>query len=120
MIPLITSYLMLQKVNMEENYYFSNLKDPDENGDTVNKKYVDTKVADLPLYVKRDGSLKMTGNLSFNNNRIYALPLPTGPQQPATKVYVDNALQNKAENSEVILRDGSQSMTGNLQMGSKI
>ena len=29
----------------------------------------------------------------MNDNRIYSLPLPTGPQQPATKKYVyDNAL----------------------------
>ena len=50
----------------------------------------------------------MTGNLSFNNKRIYGLPLPTGPQQPATKVYVDNALQKKADGDEVLLLDGSK------------
>ena len=62
----------------------------------------------------------------MNDNKIYGLPQPTGSQQPTTKKYVDdkNALQDtaindKAEKSDVSLLDGSQAMTGNLQMGSK-
>ena len=62
----------------------------------------------------------------MSNFRIYNLPLPAGPRQPATKTYVDQkntqqdiAINSKAEGDEVLLLDGSKSMTGNLQMGKK-
>ena len=62
----------------------------------------------------------------MSNFRIYNFPLPTSPQQPATKNYVDQkdtqqdiAINSKAERDEVLLLDGSKSMMGNLQMGSK-
>ena len=52
-------------------------------------------------------------NISMNDSRIYDLPQPTGPQQPATKKYVDDNL------TSFLKLDGSRAMTGNLQMGSK-
>ena len=62
----------------------------------------------------------------MNGFRIFALPLPTGSQQPATKTYVDQknsqqdiAINSKVEKDEVLFLDGSKSMTGNLQMGKK-
>ena len=62
----------------------------------------------------------------MNNFRIFNLPNPSGPQQPATKNYVDQknaqqdiAINSKAERDEVLLLDGSKSMTGHLQMGKK-
>ena len=62
----------------------------------------------------------------MNNFRIFNLPNPSGPQQPATKNYVDQkntlqdiAINSKAEKDEVLLLDGSKSMTDNLQMGKK-
>ena len=49
-------------------------------------------------------------DINMNENRIYSLPLPTGPQQPATKKYVDDSF---------LKLDGSRAMTDNLHMGSK-
>ena len=41
------------------------MKDPTDDKDASNKKYVDDKIlnADLTPYLKRDGSVSMTGNL---------------------------------------------------------
>ena len=55
-------------------------------------------------------------NINMNDNRIYGLPLPTGPQQPATKEYVDD---NRPSTTEFLKLDGSRAMNGNLKMGSK-
>ena len=61
----------------------------------------------------------------MSNFRIYNLPLPAGPRQPATKTYVDqknsqdiaiNSKASKAEGDEVLFLDGSKGMTGNFQM----
>ena len=52
-------------------------------------------------------------NISMNDSRIYDLPQPTGPQQPATKKYVDDNL------TSFIKLDGSRAMTGNLKMDKK-
>ena len=53
-------------------------------------------------------------NISMNDSRIYDLPQPTGPQQPATKKYVDDNL------TSFMKLDGSRAMTGNLKMGKKV
>ena len=66
--------------------------------------------------------------INMNGERVINLGEPTGSKGAATKRYVDteNAKQDiainslsttKAEKTHVILRDGSQSMTGNLDMG---
>ena len=49
----------------------------------------------------------MTGNLDMQNNRIYNLPLPTGDNQPTTKIFSDVTY---------LKRDGTSSMGGNLNM----
>ena len=75
---------------------------------------------------KKDEVALLSGknNIFMNNFRIFNLPLPTGPNLPATKTYVDKknkqqdiAINSKAEGDKVLLLDGSKSMTGNLQMG---
>lgn len=76
---------------------------------TVTRKVNDLDAEDL-TFVKLDGSRKLTGNLDVNNhlisngalykcsfnttvdakgNTIYGLPLPTGDNYAATKIYVD-------------------------------
>lgn len=52
----------------------SNLNTPVNNTDAANKKYVDDKIADIPQpdmsdYLKRDGSLPMTGTLNFEDRK---------------------------------------------------
>ena len=98
----------------------------------VSKKYVDDENArqDIAINSKAEKNevalLRAKDNINMSNFRIYNLPLPTSPQQPATKTYVDQkdsqqdiAINSKAERDEVLLLDGSKSMMGNLQMGSK-
>ena len=98
----------------------------------ASKKYVDDKNArqDIAINSKPEKNevalLRAKNNINMSNFRIYNLPLPTSPQQPATKTYVDQknsqqdiAINSKAEKDEVLLLDGSKSIMGNLQMGSK-
>ena len=98
----------------------------------ASKAYVDQKNAQQDIAInsraEKDEVALLSGkdNIFMNNFRIFNLPLPTGPNQPATKNYVDQknaqqdiAINSKAEGDEVLLLDGSKSMTGNLQMGKK-
>ena len=98
----------------------------------VSKKYVDDENARQDIAINSKAGkdevalLRAKDNIFMNNFRIFNLPNPIGPQQPATKAYVDKkknaqqdiAINSKAERDEVLL-DGSKSMTGNLQMGKK-
>ena len=113
------------------------------------KEYVDDNALSLS-----GGTMK--GSIDMFENRIYSLPIPTGSQQPATKEYTEKYFSRKTGNettdynadskklvnladptddtdaankgyvlqqvgnvdlSDYLRRDGSQSMTGNLQMG---
>ena len=98
----------------------------------VSKKYVDDENARQDIAINSKATkdevalLSAKDNIFVNNFRIFNLPNPSGPQQPATKNYVDQknaqqdiAINSKAERDEVLLLDGSKSMTGNLQMGKK-
>ncbi|PRY38475.1 hypothetical protein CLV58_109202 [Spirosoma oryzae] len=51
------------------------------------------KLAEGLSFLKRDGSVALTGNLSAGGFTITGLADPTAAQQPATKNYVDLALQ---------------------------
>ena len=98
----------------------------------VSKKYVDDENARQDIAINSKAGkdevalLSAKDNIFMNNFRIFNLPNPSGPNQPATKTYVDGkntqqdiAINSKAEGDKVLLLDGSKSMTGNLQMGKK-
>ena len=98
----------------------------------VSKKYVDDENARQDIAINSKAGkdevalLRAKDNIFMNNFKIFNLPNPSGPQQPATKNYVDQknaqqdfAINSKAERDEVLLLDGSKSMTGHLQMGKK-
>ena len=55
----------------------------------------------------------MGGNLKMNNKKIMNLLQPTDNTDAATKKYVGD---NKVNVSNYLKRDGSSSMTGNLNM----
>ena len=66
------------------------------------------------------------GNSDLDSRRLTDVADPVDDQDAATKKYVDDenarqdiAINSKAEGDRVLLLDGSKSMTGNLQMGSK-
>ena len=143
-------FLFFEDINMNDNRIYG-LPQPTGPQQPATKKYVDDNA--LPL---SGGSMK--GSFSMSGNRIYNLPIPTGSQQPATKEYTEKFFlrktgnettdynanskkivnlsdptdDNDAANKGYVLsqvgnvdltaylrRDGTQSMTGNLQMGSK-
>ena len=66
------------------------------------------------------------GNFDLDSKRLTDVADPVHLQDAATKKYVDDenarqdiAIHSKAEGDRVLPLDGSKSMTGNLQMGSK-
>ena len=141
-------FLFFEDIKMNDNRIYG-LPQPTGPQQPATKKYVDDNA--LPL---SGGTMK--GGFSMSGNRIYSLPIPTGSQQPATKEYTekyflrktgnettdynadskklvnlaDPTNHNDAANKGYVLsqvgnvdltaylrRDGTQSMTGNLQMG---
>ena len=100
------SIRMKGELNMGANR-ITHIRDPTGEGDAATKKNTDnlvnTTVAD---YVKRDGTAAMTGDFNTGGHKILNLRTPTTNSEPATKNYVDNFLN----------LDGSEKMTGNLDM----
>ena len=98
-------------IDMKDTYRILKLKTPTDVNEPATKSYTDnlvnTKVAD---YVKRDGTVAMTGDFNTNGHKILNLRTPTSNSEPATKNYVDNNFLNL---------DGSEKMTGNLDMNNK-
>ena len=80
---------------------------------------ISTRKADRTELLLRNGSQNMTGSLSMNGNMIFTLPIPTGPQQPVTKTYLESQIASipQPDLSLYLKVDGSVSMTGSLQMG---
>ena len=142
------AFLFFENIKMNDNKIFG-LPQPTGPQQPATKKYVDDNALLL-------SGGNMTGNIVMQGNRIYSLPIPTGSQQPATKEYTekyflrrtgnettdynadskklvnlaDPTNDNDAANKGYVLsqvgnvdltaylrRDGTQSMTGNLQMG---
>ena len=58
----------------------------------------------------------------MNGNRILSLPIPTGPQQPVTKTYLESQIASipQPDLSLYLKVDGSRAMTGYLDMGNNI
>ena len=87
--------------------------------DVVNKGYIDTQLFSKPnvnQVVLRDGTQDMTGNLNMSQKKIINCALPSDVKDVSTKGYVDTEVAKKPNTNFVLLRDGSQNMTGNLNM----
>ena len=112
--------LNFEPINMN-NEKIINIGNPTDKKDAVNKEYVDNenaRKADRSEVLLRNGSQNMTGNLSMNGNRIFSLPIPTGPQQPVTKSYFESQIASipQPDLSLYLEVDGSRAMTGELNM----
>ena len=123
--------LNFEPINMN-NEKIINLGNPTDPKDAVNKEYVDdedakqdiaindlsSRKADRSEVLLRNGSHNMTGGLSMNGNRIFSLPIPTGPQQPVTKSYFESQIASipQPDLSLYLEVDGSRAMTGDLNM----
>lgn len=53
-----------------------------------------SKLADGANFLKKDGSVALTGNLDANSNRIINLTTPSGANDAANKSYVDTQIAN--------------------------
>ena len=107
------------------NNKITSLRNPDDSNELVNKSYVDRKVSqaggsvDLTPYLKRDGTVSMTGNLDMSLNKIINCGQPTGTRDVTNKAYVDSEVGKKPDTNQVILRDGSNTMTSVLDMNNQ-
>ena len=61
---------MIGDINMNNNN-IKNRKSPTANSDAATKKYVDGNKVDGSVFLKLDGTRKMTGNLDMNNKQKY-------------------------------------------------
>ena len=124
--------LNFEPINMN-NEKIINIGNPTDPKDATTKEYVDdedakqdiaindlsSRKADRSEVLLLNGSQNMTGNLSMNGNSIFSLPIPTGPQQPVTKTYLESQIASipQPDLSLYLKVDGSRAMTGSLQMG---
>ena len=101
------------------------VKDPILHSDASNKFYVDSSLnfkadkTELANYLKKDGSISVTSDFDFGNNKISNLAEGTGNSDAVTKHQLQTGLSTKSNTNQVVLRDGSQDMTGNLNMSQK-
>ena len=69
----------------------THLGDPTGDGDATSKKYTDNLVnTKLNDYIKKDGTVAMTGDFNTGGHKILNLRTPTSNSEPATKNYTDN------------------------------
>ena len=108
-----------------KNQQISGVKDPTLHSDASNKFYVDSPLnfkadkTELANYLKKDGSISVTSDFDFGNNKISNLAEGTGNSDAVTKHQLQTGLSTKPNTNQVVLRDGSQDMTGNLNMSQK-
>ncbi|CAH3023414.1 unnamed protein product [Porites evermanni] len=116
---------MTNNLNMD-NKKIINLRTPTSSTDAATKKYVDDKTSsggssgsslDLSNYLKKDGTVTMTGNLNLGNKKIVGLATPTSNTDAATKKYVDDNSGGSPDLSDYLEKDGTVAMTGNLNLG---
>ena len=56
-----------------------------------------SKLADGANFIKKDGTVAMTGNLDLGSQKIVNLQTPSSPNDGANKTYVDTAVANSAQ-----------------------
>ena len=115
---------MTNNLNMD-NKKIINLRPPTDSTDAATKKYVDDSIPNTNSFIKKDGSVSMTDNLNLGNKKIVGLATPTSNTDAATKKYVDDKTSSGGSSgssldlSNYLKKDGTVTMTGNLNLGSK-
>ena len=64
------------------------LREPLQDGEAANKKYVDDKTKNL--FINENDNIAFGLNVDMEGNQVLGLPEPTTDQEPATKKYVDD------------------------------
>ena len=117
---------MTNNLNMD-NKGIIHLKPPTNDTDAATKKYVDDSTPNLSDYLEKDGTVAMTGSLKMNQHKIIGLAEPTFLTHATTKQYVDSSISTAVvgvagripDVNDFLKKDGSVSMTGNLNLGNK-
>ena len=105
-----------------KNQNISNLAEGTDNSDAITKNQLETGLApkadktELASYLKRNGGVSVTSDFDFGDNKITKVGNGSQSTDVVNKGYIDTALAAKPNVNQVILRDGSQDMTGNLDM----
>ena len=103
--------LYFEDINMNRRK-IKKLGGPTDDGDAINKKYLE----DVALTL--DGGNVMTGDLRMGQKRIVGLANPTGDGQATNKKYVDGEIAKvHIDTTPLLPRDGSRSMFGDLDIG---
>ena len=108
-----------------KNQKISNLAEGTDNSDAITKHELETGLApkadktELASYLKRDGSISVTSDFNFGDNKITKVGNGSQSTDVVNKGYIDTALAAKPNVNQVILRNGSQDMIGNLNMSQK-
>ena len=108
-----------------KNEKISNLAEGTDNSDAITKHQLETGLApkadktELSNYLKRDGTVSVTGNFDFGDNIITKVGNGSQSTDVVNKGYIDTELAAKPNINQVVLRDGSQDMTGDLDMNNK-
>lgn len=74
-----------------------------------------SQLADGANFIKRDGTVAMTGTLNMGSQKISSLLDPTALQDAATKNYVDT--RESAIRTDMFRKDGSVTATGAFNLG---
>ena len=64
------------------------IREPLQDGEAANKKYVDDKTKNL--FLDENDNIAFGLNVDMNGNKIFSLPEPEQDNEPATKKYVDD------------------------------
>ncbi|PFX14403.1 hypothetical protein AWC38_SpisGene21443 [Stylophora pistillata] len=93
---------MTGALNMQDNKTI-NVADPTNNKDVRNDNTI-------------DGTISFNGHLPNRDRQIINLGTPIAEDNAANEKYVDNQVATKPNTSLIVLRDGSQAMTGNFDL----
>ena len=105
---------MGQNLNMN-NKNINHLRPPTNDADAATKKYVDDSIPDTSSFIKKDGTIAMTGNLNLGTKKVVGLATPVSNTDAATKKYVDDNAES-SDLSDYLEKDGTVAMTGNLNL----
>ena len=92
-----------------------NVKEATSGTDAVNFTQLNNE---LYRYLHESGG-DMTGDIRMNNNSIYGIGNVKNDTSAVNRKYVNDELDKKPNTDTVVLRDGSQTMTGNLDMNNE-
>ena len=110
--PTTSRLIVDSNINMNHKS-IENLYPPQNNNDATTKFYVDAK------FLQVSGDNQMIGNLNMNSKKIVNVNAPTQNNDASNKKYVDDTVaSNKVDVSPYVKKDGSQKMTGNIDMDS--